>query len=354
MSDKNSRFRKSLVGFHRSDVLDYLEQKSHEHNEQRNELARKLEDSQNQLGVLQQRLAELEIELKAARDEVEVKNSEIDRLGSELDGLNAANAELTEKNAALENELGCLRAERDSLAADLADINAQKEEIEQAKLHVAEIELEAYARAKKIEGGALENANLARETLSNLIQDVKRRFDKARDNATQTLLQMASELDRLKEVLNHLPESFESISSEIESLRFGTDKRNTVQETADDRDSLETGSTPPFSEGFIAGTPEYDSIVYPEDEELDVSGISESYTFPAEGEGALQSDIEGDTGGFAPKRDTEELLFFRPQEADTEKEEESAEGDIDSSDNSGDDGDSTPGLQSEGLREAEY
>lgn len=354
MSDKNSRFRKSLVGFRRNDVLYYLEQKAREHNEQRNELARKLEDSQNQLGDLQQRLAELEIKLKAAGDEIEVKNSEIGRLSSELDGLDAANAELTEKNAALENELGGLRAERDSLAADLADISAQKKEIELAKLHVAEIELEAYARAKKIEGGALENANLARETLSNLIQDVKRRFDKARDNATQTLQQMASELDRLKEVLNHLPESFESISSEIESLRFGNEKRSTVQDTADEREILETGSAPTLSEGFLAGTPEYDSIIYPEEEDIDVSGISESYTFPVEDEGELKSDSEGDTEGFTPKRDTEELLFFRPEEADTEKEEESAEGDMDSFDDGGDNGDSAPGLQSDELREAEY
>jgi chromosome segregation ATPase len=317
MSDKSSRFRNALVGFRRSDVLSYLEQRAHEHNEQRNELARKLEGSQKQLKEVQERLAQAEKELQAVKAEAETKSSEFNKLNSELAELRATNEELRAKNTIVEQELSDIKAERDSLAADLETIKAQKEEIDQAKLHVAEIELEAYSRAKKIESNAIENANLARETLSDLILDVKNRFDKTRDNAAQTFHRMTLELDRLKEVLTHLPESFDSISSEIESLRFGNEKKNTVPEANNEEEGPGTEIPPSLNENNLPDNLEYNSIVYPvEDEYDDSSYITDSYTFPDDDEDRSPENNLDEEGLSERKQDTNELLFFRPQKTD--------------------------------------
>jgi|GEM_PF-866433 len=357
MSENSGRFKNALFGFSRSDVINYIEQKALEHNEQRNELARKLDEAQKQLSSLQQKLADTEARLQASLDDADAKSSELEKLSLQLEDLKAENAELRDRNACLETELRNIRTERDSLADEVKDINLQKEEIELAKKHVADIELEAYARAKKIESSAIENANLAREALSNLILDAKRRFDRVRDDATHTLSQMASELDRLKEVLNHLPESFDSISGELDSLRFGNEKKNVAPEANIEGEDAVTEAFPePDGPGMndMAGPSEYPSVIYPlEDEDAGSPEISEVYDIPSDDandaphgghENAIVSERQRNTG---------ELLFFRSQKAGLLSDTEPAENDLGSFDYGNDDSGSTPGSHTEKRPETE-
>ena len=71
MSENSGRFKNALFGFSRSDVINYIEQKALEHNEQRNELARKLDEAQKQLSSLQQKLADTEARLQASLDDAD-------------------------------------------------------------------------------------------------------------------------------------------------------------------------------------------------------------------------------------------------------------------------------------------
>lgn len=227
MSNNNDfHFRSSLKGFHRGDVLSYLEQMARNHVEERNELAGKLDSSQKELSELRTKLEQADNELQKMKSKVEAQASEIDELKSELAALHSTNSELHQRCAAAEQELNDLRSERDTLSVAIEEYNAQKHEIEAAKLRVAEIELDAYTRAKNIENNAIENANLARKALSDLITDAKRSFDSVKDNANNTLHRMALDLESLKESLLQIPENFSLVSKDLDSLKFGNEKKS--------------------------------------------------------------------------------------------------------------------------------
>jgi hypothetical protein len=121
---------------------------------------------------------------------------------------------------------------------------------------VANIELEAYGRAKKIEDSAIQNTSMAKSALTGLFQDAKRRFDLTKDDASRTVLRISQELDRLKEVLKHLPGSFDAISSEIDALKFGNDKKNDA--------SAEEQEKEVSAASEALGDMQYEAIVYPE------------------------------------------------------------------------------------------
>jgi len=283
MSDSSIVFRSAVMGgFNRQDVLDYIEEKARAHADELKELGRNLEQSQKELGEARDKLSQAEESIRQLQAASDTQKEELLKLREEVEKLTSANRELSEAAEARDAELDAVRNERDHLEKQLGDLRAQLDDIEQAKIRVANIELDAYARAKKIEDAAIENTNMARAALTNLFQDAKRRFDRTKDDAAQTFIRMSQEFDRLKEVLKHLPASFDAISSEIESLNFGGDKKNSgsssdpaVEDTSDSLDDMQYESIvypeTPASVDTIAYDPYADD---PEDEEADPQASS--------------------------------------------------------------------------------
>ena len=249
-----------------------------------------LEQSRKELGEAREKLSAAEESIRQLQAESDTRKDELFRLREEHEKLISSNRELSDSAAAKEAELASLRTERDLLEKQLCDIRSQLDDIEQSKIRVANIELEAYARAKKIEDSAIDNANLARAALNNLFQDAKRRFDHTRNNAAQTFLRMSQELDRLKEVLEHLPESFDAISAEIEALKFGNDKKN----------NCVPSESPEDNAGDPLDVMQYESIVYPETvsvTDTETSNDPSAGETPDEETAAQQSPaIDGDIG----------------------------------------------------------
>jgi len=291
MSDNSIIFRSAVFGgFNRQDVLDYIEKKARAHADELNELRCALEQSRKELGEAREKLSAAEESIRQLQAESDTRKDELFRLREEHEKLISSNRELSDSAAAKEAELASLRTERDLLEKQLCDIRSQLDDIEQSKIRVANIELEAYARAKKIEDSAIDNANLARAALNNLFQDAKRRFDHTRNNAAQTFLRMSQELDRLKEVLEHLPESFDAISAEIEALKFGNDKKN----------NCVPSESPEDNAGDPLDVMQYESIVYPETvsvTDTETSNDPSAGETPDEETAAQQSPaIDGDIG----------------------------------------------------------
>jgi chromosome segregation ATPase len=310
MSNNNNdlRFRSSIRGFHREDVLSYLEQKAREHVEERSELVDKLESSQQELSELKAKLAQAESELQNKSAEAEARASELEQLRAELDRLHSTNADLAEKCTSLNLELDDLRAERDTLSEEMESLKAQKDEIEATKIRVAEIELDAYTRAKKIENDAIENANLARKTLTDLIADAKRSFDSVKLSANKTLQRMVDEMEGLKDALQQIPEGFELISNNIESLGFKSEKKADVSDaepvSAEDiADNSEiVGDLSAANSDEVLGEESFSPIDVDDNDDID-----------------KEKNGDSDQKGRRERPVLEKLLFFRGKEDDSEK-----------------------------------
>lgn len=295
MSDSGNIFRSSVFGgFNKQDVLTYIEEKTQAHSRELGELRRALEQSRKELDEARDELSRSREEAHQLQAASDTRQEELLRLQSELESLRSENSDLSRALEERDAELGRIRAEKDRLEEKWNEVQEQLGDIEQAKLLVANIELEAHARAKKIENEAIENASMARAALTNLFQDAKRRFDNTKESASRTLLRISQELDRLKEVLKHLPGSFDAISGEIEALKFGSDKKNA--ESAPD--------TPDEEHDESLNEMQYGSIVYPigtagetpvDTHTPDPDDAPEEET-PAVPDGAPEDEAEDDEG----------------------------------------------------------
>jgi chromosome segregation ATPase len=286
-----------MGGFNRQDVLAYIESRARTHTEELNELGRRLDISQKELSEARESLARADESLNELKEASDTRKDETERLNADLERLRSENAGLKADAASSEETAAAVRAERDQLAKKYGDMRAQLEEIEQSKIRVANIELAAYGRAKKIEDSAIENANMAKSALTNLFQDAKKRFDLTKDDATRTVFRISQELDRLKEVLKHLPASFDAISSEIDALKFGSDKKNGSPAEEHEKES--------FSEAESIDGMQYETIVYPDASSPEAEPIfeivSDTDVISAEFVPDVSGDAEGD--GSSPESD---------------------------------------------------
>ena len=161
-------FRTALGGFHREDVVHYIEYMNSQHNAKVNQLT-------NQLEELQQELERL----KAIPD----RTPEVESLTAQLEEANA-------RHAQLEDEKAHLVTERDDAIAKYEALKAAQ--AEKAARDLATMELEAYRRAEQAERNA------------------KARADQIYQQATGTLAQVTNQVDaaavgfrQVAEAMNH-------------------------------------------------------------------------------------------------------------------------------------------------------
>lgn len=218
MSDKDNSFRSSITGFNRKDVLAYIESRSQTYAEKLKELGSRLDVSHEDLTKTRASLAQANASLidlqKTCADQtllLDSANDDIVRLSNQIEELRRSSAERDE-------ELRTVRIERDALSRKLTEQRAAISEYEQSKLRVANIELEAYARAKKIKDEAISIAASSRKTLNGLINDAKKRYQTTKDAATRDILHLSDEMEQIRDAISGLTSYFENIDFEIASL----------------------------------------------------------------------------------------------------------------------------------------
>lgn len=231
----NQFFRGVAVGgFHRKDVLNYVEATARAH-------AHTVDTLKSELAGHIERANAAEAAREAARAELETLRAEFETYKSdcaqqrdtynqgcrELETLRAETDALRE--TLLQRELELDRAIEAAVAFEgeytraadrLVLCEATEARFESSKKRVADIELEAYRRAEAIEAEALAAAAAARDTLRRLMTEARHKYESVRGDAESTAAHLAGELDRLRADLSVLVGTYAGISASLEAANF--------------------------------------------------------------------------------------------------------------------------------------
>lgn len=208
MSDTTFQFRTAtLGGFHKKDVLDYIEQSTHAHNEAvegykrvllqeeqtRKELEAKVTDQAEAARVQEEHnrlLKKVEDELAIARASIEKANGERERLEKELEEITAR--------------------------FQIAEAGAQC--YEAIKERTAGMELEALRRAQIIENRAQEQVELVWKQLEESIRVVTARYQDLRDQLATSAQTALVQVDQSRDVLVSLTKDFNGQDTSLEQI----------------------------------------------------------------------------------------------------------------------------------------
>ena len=212
MSENEFQFRTSAFGgFHKQDVMNYLERSAREHAEA--------------VAALQKELAEE----KVARAEEEEKRSDLEKrltaLEEEKSGLSA---QLTQRQETL-NRVTAERDELQTMAAGLQDrvdkLTPAAEAYEAVKDRTASIELEAHSRAQAIEQEGRQKAKKCQEQVKEWFAKTREVYARLQTDVEATLGHTVRELERagqsltaLKSSLSGQEDALDAIQAQIEAL----------------------------------------------------------------------------------------------------------------------------------------
>lgn len=194
MDEQVKGFRGAVFGgFKREDVLRYIEDTDAKYHSETEELRRQLTEAQaalTELGEQNKTLTEKNAELLERLGEMTL---DTDKIRAQLDqierGFSMQTGEIEAQNARAEE----LAAENDRLSAENAKLSAKCGEYDASKDKIAEMELSAYRRAKKIEEEAkVELQKLRRQSLE-MIEQVKRQLDTTKENYRTVLARSQQE-----------------------------------------------------------------------------------------------------------------------------------------------------------------
>lgn len=224
MGDKNTAFRNSLFGgFNRKDVLGYIESRTQNYTTKLEELSSKLEQSTQELTETRKRLNEALSSVDSLRKETSKAAEELSDKNAQLTNLFGEMSDLQSGFLTQEEELRTVKIERDSLSRKVTEMRAMLEAYEQAKIHVAEMEIEAHRRASKIELDAQQSADQAQKALLSLLSDAKQRYVQTEESVSQNLHDLCDELARVRDQLLDLPRYFNHVGQEIDAITAGID-----------------------------------------------------------------------------------------------------------------------------------
>lgn len=198
-------------GFHKQDVLNYMEISSRQHQDRISALTRDLEEA---------RLAGAEAQKKAADAAIreEELSARAKALAAELkeksDALDALRAQLEEKSALLIRSEEALSAAQSRLSRSEADAEAYAG----VKDRVAGIELGAHFRAQSVQAEAERKARETREQVEQWLSRVAAGYDRLRTDVDATISHASGELDRVARSLEHLTAEFAEHDSALEKL----------------------------------------------------------------------------------------------------------------------------------------
>ncbi len=195
------QFRKaSLGGFHRQDVMDYLEKIGKEHSQQLEALQGRL----SQLEADREKLTQLEEALAAAqkgeaeaRQEAESLQAKLKGAEGEVTTLRAANKEAQEKIFALTPDAQAYRSVKDRAAG---------------------MELEAHVRAQKTIDEAKAQAKVLREEVQKWATQVKSQYTSSRGELDIAVLHAIDDAKSAQKVLESLSQSMGQRDRALELL----------------------------------------------------------------------------------------------------------------------------------------
>lgn len=206
------QFRSAVMGgFHKQDVLSYIERTVKAHAEEMNQLREELERTR-QTG--EDALARVEKEKKAALERAEAAERKVAELAPRAAQMEKSTAELEAKRSALaaaERELRELRGK-------VAELAPKAEAYEAVKDKTAGIELEAHQRAKIVMDEAKRGAEDVRLQTDQWMLKVRESYERLRGELELTMRHNAEEMERSAKALVSIAREFEAHDASIQTV----------------------------------------------------------------------------------------------------------------------------------------
>lgn len=194
MEDRSRGFRGALFGgFRREDVLHYIEETDTKYYTETEELRRRLTEAQAAMDELRGQSKELTEKNAELLERLGQMTLDTDKIRAKLDEIEKGFTLQTAEIEAQNDRAEALAAENDRLTAENAKLAQKCGEYDASKEKIAEMELSAYRRAKKIEEDAKNEMQKLRRQSLEMIEQVKKQLDTVKENYRSVLTRSQQE-----------------------------------------------------------------------------------------------------------------------------------------------------------------
>lgn len=216
-----SKFRTAVSGFNRTDVVNYIESTSIEHQK----ALRKLTDERDKLAAEN---ARLQVELAGLQKRLEQAQADNDALSGQVNALAQEGAELAEqlkKSEEARQELLIRPAPQPEEPAEPAP-QPEEPETEAApdepaqEPSLTEKELTAYRRAEQTERNAAVRARRIYAQLSNLCEDARTRYMDSGEEIAALAADLSTGLSRLQDAFAEVQVIFDDAQNAFDDMQL--------------------------------------------------------------------------------------------------------------------------------------
>lgn len=226
-----SKFRTAVSGFNRTDVVNYIESTSIEHQK----ALRKLTDERDKLAAEN---ARLQVELAGLQKRLEQAQADNDALSEQVNTLAQEGAELAEQLKKSEEARQELLARPVPQPAEPEEPTPQPEEPETEAApeepaqepSLTEKELTAYRRAEQTERNAAVRARRIYAQLSNLCEDARTRYMDSGEEIAALAADLSTGLSRLQDAFAEVQVIFDDAQNAFDDMQL---PETAAEETAE-------------------------------------------------------------------------------------------------------------------------
>lgn len=206
-----SKFRTAVSGFNRTDVVNYIESTSIEHQK----ALRKLTDERDKLAAEN---ARLQVELAGQQKRLEQAQADNDALSGQVNALAQEGSDLAEQLKKAEEAQQELLTRPDPQPEEPETENEPDEPAQEPSL--TEKELTAYRRAEQTERNAAVRARRIYAQLSNLCEDARTRYMDSGEEIAALAADLSTGLSRLQDAFAEVQVIFDDAQNAFDDMQL--------------------------------------------------------------------------------------------------------------------------------------
>ena len=192
-------------GFHKQDVLNFVENTAKDHAQQLQELQQKLEEQGRQL--------------ESALNERDSLRAQTEQTGEELEQLRARTEELTGRLERAESDRADLSARLDEMTEKATGLEPDALAYRELKERTAGVELEAHRRAQAVEDRAADRAEQVRAGAAAWLKELGQEYDRLRTQTETTAAYARVQLQQAENALDQLGALLGGQAAALEPLK---------------------------------------------------------------------------------------------------------------------------------------
>lgn len=232
MSVEEYRFRSSMFGFNRQDVIHYIEAVHRDYAARLESARQDLVQERTQRSQVEEQGSLASEEAVAAGKDAQRSKEELNRALEELQEVQRQREELRLKLKAVQEDLDALQTAADRMAPAARAYESLKEK-------AAGIELDAHNRAQAIIREGEAEAAQVRRKVADWVRQVESSYGRLRSDVAATLAHAGSELERTIRSLDTVTAELDSHAQDLKDIAGGEKPAATTPETGEE-------NKPPF------------------------------------------------------------------------------------------------------------